>query len=114
MKKSVLVIDNLTETFDGSVVRSGLQKSSKLDARAFSKLGYQTTYMYCGRVVDPGYEYMHYGVNSLGAKDQAMKEGKNPSRQAVILLLLVSLLTTGFAKSGSSTLVSGACHVKSG
>jgi hypothetical protein len=80
MKKSVLVIDNLTETFDGSVVRSGLQKSSKLDARAFSKLGYQTTYMYCGRVVDPGYEYMHYGVNSLGAKDQAMKEGKNPSR----------------------------------
>lgn len=73
----VLVIDNLTETFKGSIVRSGLQKSSKLDARAFSKY-YETTYMYCGEVIDEEYKYKHLVVNELGAKDRALLEKNNP------------------------------------
>ena len=46
--KKVVVIDNLTETFKGSIVRSGLQKSSQIDARAFAKMGYDTHYVYAG------------------------------------------------------------------
>ena len=39
----IVIVDNLTETFKGEIVQSGLQKSSKLDARAFSAMGYDTT-----------------------------------------------------------------------
>lgn len=78
--KKVVVIDNLTETFKGSIVRSGLQKSSKLDARAFAKEGYDTHYIYAGVCEDHDYDYTHHVVNELGSKDRAMAEGKNPSR----------------------------------
>lgn len=77
--KKVVVIDNLTETFKGSIVRSGLQKSSKLDARAFAKMGYDTHFVYCGKCEDE-YNYTHHVVDELGSKDRAMAEGKNPSR----------------------------------
>ena len=77
--KKVIVIDNLTETFKGSIVRSGLQKSSKLDARAFAKMGYDTHYIYAGLCEDE-YNYTHHVVDELGSKDRAMAEGKNPSR----------------------------------
>jgi len=77
--KKIVVIDNLTETFKGSIVRSGLQKSSKLDARAFAKMGYNTHFIYCGECKDD-YNYTHHVVNELGSKDRAMAEGKNPSR----------------------------------
>ena len=77
--KKVVVIDNLTETFKGSIVRSGLQKSSKLDARAFAKMGYDTHYIYAGLCEDE-YNYTHHIVDELGSKDRAMAEGKNPSR----------------------------------
>jgi len=77
--KKVVVIDNLTETFKGSIVRSGLQKSSKLDARAFAKMGYDTHYVYAGKCEDE-YNYTHHIVDELGSKDRAMAEGKNPSR----------------------------------
>lgn len=77
--KKVVVIDNLTETFKGSIVRSGLQKSSKLDARAFAKLGYDTHYIYCGHLEDD-YGYTHHVVDELGSKERAVVEGKNPSR----------------------------------
>ena len=77
--KKVVVIDNLTETFKGSIVRSGLQKSSKLDARAFDKMGYDTHFVYCGLCEDD-YTYTHHVVDGLGSKDRAMVEGKNPSR----------------------------------
>jgi len=77
--KKVVVIDNLTETFKGSIVRSGLQKSSKLDARAFAKMGYNTHFIYAGECKDE-YKYKHHVVDELGSKDRAMAEGKNPSR----------------------------------
>jgi hypothetical protein len=77
--KKVVVIDNLTETFNGSLVRSGLQKSSKLDARAFAKMGYDTHFIYCGKCEDQ-YTYTHHIVDELGSKDRAVAEGKNPSR----------------------------------
>lgn len=72
----VLVIDSLTETFRGPIVRSGLQKSSKLDARAFHKMGYDTTYVYCGDLEDH-YEYKKFRVNDIGAKEQLLNEGKH-------------------------------------
>lgn len=77
----VLVIDNLTETFKGSIVRSGLQKSSKLDARAFSKY-YDTTYMYCGKILDEHYNYNHFIIDELGAKDRAIIEKNNSKLSA--------------------------------
>lgn len=76
MTKKVLIIDNLTETFSGSVVRSGLQKSSKLDARAFSSLGYDTTFLYCGELEDH-YPYKKVCVNNIGAKENLIKDGKH-------------------------------------
>ena len=76
MTKKVLIIDSLTETFNGPIVRSGLQKSSKLDARAFSLLGYDTTFLYCGEVEDH-YPYKKVCVNSIGAKENAINDGKH-------------------------------------
>ena len=69
----IVVVDNLTETFEGSLVKSGLQKSSKLDARAFAALGYDTTYVYCGHI-DDTYKYKHIVANELGSKDRSLKE----------------------------------------
>lgn len=81
MTKKVLVIDSLTETFKGPVVKSGLQKSSKLDARAFHLMGYDTTFIYCGDLVDH-YNYKKISVNNLGAKDNAAFDGKHKNATA--------------------------------
>jgi hypothetical protein len=72
----VLIIDNLTQTFEGSIVRSGLQKSSKLDAQAFSKF-YDTTYAYCGSIIDYKYTYTHKVLSPLGAKDLCLSKGES-------------------------------------
>jgi len=72
----ILIIDNLTETFVGTEVKSGLQRSSKLDARAFAKLGYDTTYIFCGQINDT-YPYKKISVDDYGAKERAVLEGKN-------------------------------------
>ena len=72
----ILIIDNLTETFLGTEVKSGLQRSSKLDARAFAKLGYDTTYIFCGQI-DDTYSYKKISVDDYGAKERAVLEGKN-------------------------------------
>ena len=72
----ILIIDNLTETFVGTEVKSGLQRSSKLDARAFAKLGYDTTYIFCGQI-DDTYPYKKISVDDYGAKERAVLEGKN-------------------------------------
>jgi len=77
-EKKILILDSLTETFDGTVVKSGLQKSSKLDARSFSKF-YDTTFAYCGKLVDK-YKYKHFIVDELGTKDRAIKETNNHKR----------------------------------
>jgi hypothetical protein len=69
----IVIVDNLTETFKGEIVQSGLQKSSKLDARAFSAMGYDTTYIYCGHIKDT-YNYKHVVANKMGSKDRAIKE----------------------------------------
>ncbi len=74
--KKVLVIDNLTETFEGTTVKSGLQKSSKLDARAFSAMGYDTTFLYCGEMKD-SYPYKKISLNPLGAKDEVIRDNKH-------------------------------------
>lgn len=76
MPKKVLIIDSLTETFDGPIVKSGLQKSSKLDARAFSLLGFDTTLLYCGHIEDD-YPYKKVCVNQIGAKDNVINDGKH-------------------------------------
>ena len=73
MKKKVLVIDNLTETFAGNMVRSGLQKSAKLDAQSIS-LFHDVTFAYCGEITDPKYNYKHFVVDAIGTKDRAMQE----------------------------------------
>ena len=72
----ILIIDNLTETFVGTEVKSGLQRSSKLDAQAFVKLGYDTTYIFCGQI-DDTYPYKKISVDDYGAKERAVLEGKN-------------------------------------
>ena len=72
----ILIIDNLTETFNGTLVKSGLQRSSKLDAQGFSKLGYDTTYIFCGNI-DDTYQYKKISVDDYGAKERAVLEGKN-------------------------------------
>ena len=72
----ILIIDNLTETFLGTEVKSGLQRSSKLDAQAFTKLGYDTTYIFCGQI-DDTYSYKKISVDDYGAKERAVLEGKN-------------------------------------
>ena len=72
----ILIIDNLTETFNGALVKSGLQRSSKLDAQGFSKLGYDTTYIFCGQINDT-YPYKKISVDDYGAKERAVLEGKN-------------------------------------
>ena len=72
----ILIIDNLTETFVGTEVKSGLQRSSKLDAQAFAKLGYDTTYIFCGQI-DDTYSYKKISVDDYGAKERAVLEGKN-------------------------------------
>ena len=72
----VLIIDNLTETFVGTEVKSGLQRSSKLDAQSFSKLGHDTTYVFCGNI-DDTYPYKKVSVDDYGAKERAVLEGKN-------------------------------------
>ena len=72
----ILIIDNLTETFVGTEVKSGLQRSSKLDARAFAKLGYDTTYIFCVQI-DDTYPYKKISVDDYGAKERAVLEGKN-------------------------------------
>ena len=72
----ILIIDNLTETFVGTEVKSGLQRSSKLDAQAFAKLGYDTTYIFCGQI-DDTYPYKKISVDDYGAKERAVLEGKN-------------------------------------
>ena len=72
----ILIIDNLTETFLGTEVKSGLQRSSKLDAQAFAKLGYDTTYIFCGQI-DDTYPYKKISVDDYGAKERAVLEGKN-------------------------------------
>ncbi len=78
MTKHILVIDNLTESFHGDRVRSGLQKSSKLDARAFSlDKRLVITYAYCGVLVDPDYHYTKFLVDKLGTKDRAQQERGN-------------------------------------
>jgi hypothetical protein len=74
--KKVIVLDNLTETFNGPIVRSGLQKSSKLDARAFHKMGYDTTFIYCG-VLEDHYSYKKICANHIGAKENAMLDNKH-------------------------------------
>lgn len=83
MNNKITIIDNLTETFNGPIVRSGLQKSSKLDARAFSKLGFDTTYIFCGNNEDSFYDYKKIRVDEFGAKDRAVREGKSPRQSAV-------------------------------
>ena len=72
----ILIIDNLTETFVGTHFKSGLQKSSKLDAQAFAKLGHDTTYIFCGQI-DDTYPYKKISVDDYGAKERAVLEGKN-------------------------------------
>lgn len=76
MDKKILIIDNLTETFVGTEIKSGLQRSSKLDAQAFAKLGYDTTYIFCGQI-DDTYPYKKISVDDYGAKERAVFEGKN-------------------------------------
>ena len=60
----------------GTEVKSGLQRSSKLDAQAFAKLGYDTTYIFCGQI-DDTYSYKKISVDDYGAKERAVLEGKN-------------------------------------
>ena len=60
----------------GTEVKSGLQRSSKLDAQAFAKLGYDTTYIFCGQI-DDTYPYKKISVDDYGAKERAVLEGKN-------------------------------------
>ena len=72
----ILVIDSLTETFGGDRVTGGLQRSSVLDAQAFSKLGYDTTYIFCGELSDD-YPYKKVSIDEYGGKDRALLEGKN-------------------------------------
>ena len=60
----------------GTEVKSGLQRSSKLDAQAFVKLGYDTTYIFCGQI-DDTYPYKKISVDDYGAKERAVLEGKN-------------------------------------
>ena len=72
----ILVIDSLTETFGGDRVTGGLQRSSVLDAQAFSKLGYDTTYIFCGELSDD-YPYKKISIDEYGGKDRALLEGKN-------------------------------------
>ena len=74
--EKILIIDNLTETFEGTQIKSGLQRSSKLDARAFCKLGYDTTYIFCGNINDD-YAYNKISIDSYGAKERAIHEGKS-------------------------------------
>lgn len=74
--KKVVIVDSLTETFNGSVVRSGLQKSATLDASAFAKMGYDTTFLYCG-VMDNDYSYKKICLNDFGAKENTTNDGKH-------------------------------------
>lgn len=80
------IIDSLNETFDGPIVRGGLQKSSKMDARGFSKVGYDTTYFYCGEMTDPEYDYTHIQAGTIGAKDSAKFANKDPKRCSFVYL----------------------------
>lgn len=76
----ILIIDTLTETYNGSIVRSGLQKSAVLDAQAFSK-NHDTTFMYCGKREDK-YSYNHHIISELGSKDYCIENGLNPKTQS--------------------------------
>jgi len=76
----ILIIDTLTETYNGTMVRSGLQKSAVLDAQAFS-LRYDTTFMYCGNREDT-YNYKHHIVAELGSKDYLISQGLDPKYQS--------------------------------
>ena len=67
----VLIIDNLTQTSE-NIVRSGLQKSSRLDAQAFSMF-HNTTLAYCGKINDSKYKYNHLVLNPIGAKDECLE-----------------------------------------
>ena len=80
----ILIIDNLTETFNGTLVKSGLQRSSKLDAQGFSKLGYDTTYIFCGNI-DDTYPYKKISVDDYGAKERAVIEGKSPKQSSMYI-----------------------------
>ena len=80
----ILIIDNLTETFNGTLVKSGLQRSSKLDAQGFSKLGYDTTYIFCGNI-DDTYQYKKISVDDYGAKERAVVEGKSPKQSSMYI-----------------------------
>lgn len=73
----ILVIDTLTETHNGTMVRSGLQKSAVLDAQGLSDF-YDTTFMYCGNREEPKYEYRHLVVSPKGSKDICLEQGLNP------------------------------------
>ena len=80
----ILIIDNLTETFNGALVKSGLQRSSKLDAQGVSKLGYDTTYIFCGNI-DDTYQYKKISVDDYGAKERAVVEGKSPKQSSMYI-----------------------------
>ena len=91
----ILIIDNLTETFVGTEVKSGLQRSSKLDARAFAKLGYDTTYIFCGQI-DYTYPYKKISVETPLKKTRGLD-----IRQSIVIVPILRAglgLVEGFVK----------------
>ena len=102
----ILIIDNLTETFVGTEVKSGLQRSSKLDARAFAKLGYDTTYIFCGQI-DDTYPYKKISVDDYGAKERAVLEGKNQRQSSPYIKQYLKRVTK---EINSSDYIIAHCH----
>ncbi len=103
----ILIIDTLTETYDGTMVRSGLQKSAVLDAQAFS-INHDTTFMYCGKREDK-YNYKHYIVAELGSKDYCIANGMNPKMQSSSIIKKYLLQNIDFINEFEYII----CHVHS-
>lgn len=86
----ILIIDNLTQTFNGNIVRSGLQKSSLMDAKAFSTIC-DTTFAYCGKLGD-GHKFKHLILSELGAKDICLKKNESTKKSYVYVKKFLELI----------------------
>lgn len=80
----ILVIDGLTETFTNGIVRSGLQKSSKLDAEGLST-SHGVGFMYCGDFSSK-YNFRHIKVSNLGSKDYCLQNNLNPKTNSSFII----------------------------
>lgn len=88
-----LIIDNLTQTFDGTVVRSGLQRSSFLDATAFAEY-HDTTFAYCG--IELQEKFKNLILSDIGAKDVCLRDGESTKKSFIHIRKFIDKLDTDY------------------